>query len=112
MQKDKIKSPFYYFFYPFVYIMAGLILLFHFCLTALELTKTYGLMYGSLYSLLILAAIAAYSLLLYATGRLISSKLKKILPSKRWPLMPYNGAFRLLSKAITLIFRYLPKATN
>ena len=34
-------------------------------------------MYGSLYSLLILAAIAAYSLLLYATGRLISSKLKK-----------------------------------
>lgn len=55
MQKDKIKSPFYYFFYPFVYIMAGLILLFHFCLTALELTKTYGLMYGSLYSLLILA---------------------------------------------------------
>ena len=57
--------------------MAGLILLFHFCLTALELTKTYGLMYGSLYSLLILAAIAAYSLLLYATGRLISSKLKK-----------------------------------
>ena len=47
MQKDKIKSPFYYFFYPFVYIMAGLILLFHFCLTALELTKTYGLMYGS-----------------------------------------------------------------
>ena len=62
MQKDKIKSPFYYFFYPFVYIMAGLILLFHFCLTALELTKTYGLMYGSL---------------LYATGRLISSKLKK-----------------------------------
>lgn len=77
MQKDKIKSPFYYFFYPFVYIMAGLILLFHSCLTALELTKTYGLMYGSLYSLLILAAIAAYSLLLYATGRLISSKLKK-----------------------------------